>query len=121
MFADHVCIPDLLLMAAYVKPGCLTQGWSLMLIGPFLDRYVAQDWVFRYNWTTAALVCLTVSCSLAVGVNLSQFACLGRFSAVSYQVPLPQQRSNRMYHSCAKRWQLIPELFMWRHQHQLIR
>lgn len=66
-----------------------------MLIGPFLDRYVAQDWVFQYNWSTAALVCLAVSCSLAVGVNLSQFACLGRFSAVSYQVPVPLHR-----HTC---------------------
>ena len=65
------------------------QGWSLLLIGPFLDRYVADDWVFRYTWSTAALICLAVSCSLAVGVNLSQFACLGRFSAVSFQVILP--------------------------------
>lgn len=74
-------------VAACAKLARLVQGWSLMLIGPFLDRYVAQEWVFRYNWSTAALVCLAVSCSLAVGVNLSQFACLGRFSAVSYQAP----------------------------------
>lgn len=65
------------------------QGWSLLLIGPFLDRYVSEKWVFHYSWTSAALVCLAVSCSLAVGVNLSQFACLGRFSAVSFQVPPP--------------------------------
>ena len=68
-----------------------------MLIGPFLDRYVAHEWVFRYDWSTAALVCLAVSCSLAVGVNLSQFACLGRFSAVSYQVPAPTE-------TCSDNW-----------------
>jgi hypothetical protein len=57
-----------------------------MLIGPMLDRHVSRAWVFNYEWTAAALACLLVSCALAVGVNLSQFACLGRFSAVSFQV-----------------------------------
>lgn len=56
------------------------------MIGPFLDRYVVDAWVFQYDWRTAAMVCLGFSCALAVGVNLSQFACLGRFSAVSFQV-----------------------------------
>lgn len=39
-----------------------------------------------YTWSTAAAVALATSCALAVLVNLSQFACLGRFTAVSYQV-----------------------------------
>lgn len=34
----------------------------------------------------AALVVMVASCSLAVLVNVSQFMCLGRFSAVSFQV-----------------------------------
>lgn len=38
----------------------------------------------------AALCCLQVfiilSCSIAVGTNLSQFICIGRFTAVSFQV-----------------------------------
>jgi solute carrier family 35 protein E3 len=61
------------------------QGWTLMLLGPFLDRYVSAAWVFNYDWNVPALTCLALSCACAVGVNISQFMCLGRFSAVSYQ------------------------------------
>lgn len=64
----------------------MLQGWSLLAIGPFLDYYVVDAWVLDYTWRTAAIVALVSSCALAVLVNLSQFACLGRFSAVSYQV-----------------------------------
>lgn len=59
-----------------------------MLLGPFLDRYVSAAWVFNYDWNVPALSCLALSCACAVGVNISQFMCLGRFSAVSYQVLL---------------------------------
>lgn len=62
------------------------QGWTLLLIGPFLDRYVSSSWVFNFNYTFPALVFLVLSCSMAVFVNISQFMCLGRFSAVSFQV-----------------------------------
>lgn len=34
----------------------------------------------------AAMVTMVLSCTLAVLVNVSQFMCLGRFSAVSFQV-----------------------------------
>ena len=63
----------------------MLQAWSLLLIGPFLDRYVVHQWVFQYDYRSAAIACLALSCAVAVGVNVSQFACLGRFSAVSYQ------------------------------------
>ncbi len=63
----------------------MSQAWSLLLIGPFLDRYVVHQWVFQYDYRSAAVACLALSCAVAVGVNVSQFACLGRFSAVSYQ------------------------------------
>jgi len=62
------------------------QAWSLIFVGPFIDRMVTQDWVFSYSFTTAGAFVLAASCSLAVLVNLSQFMCLGRFSAVSFQV-----------------------------------
>lgn len=62
------------------------QGWTLLLIGPFLDRYVSSSWVFDFSYTFPALVFLVLSCSMAVFVNISQFMCLGRFSAVSFQV-----------------------------------
>ncbi len=68
---------------------CCLQGWTLLLIGPFLDRYVSSSWVFDFNYTFPALVFLVLSCSMAVFVNISQFMCLGRFSAVSFQVDLP--------------------------------
>ena len=42
--------------------------------------------MFNYDWNVPALTFLALSCACAVGVNVSQFMCLGRFSAVSYQV-----------------------------------
>ncbi|CAK0784935.1 hypothetical protein CVIRNUC_008140 [Coccomyxa viridis] len=62
------------------------QAWTLLLLGPFLDRYISHAWVFNYDWNVPALTFLALSCACAVGVNVSQFMCLGRFSAVSYQV-----------------------------------
>ena len=64
----------------------LPQGWSLLFVGPFMDYYVVGAWVLDFHWVTPAAVALAASCALAVLVNLSQFACLGRFTAVSYQV-----------------------------------
>ena len=55
-------------------------------MGPFLDRYITGDWVHSYQWSRASTLLAAASCAAAVGVNVSQFACLGRFSAVSYQV-----------------------------------
>jgi N6-adenosine-specific RNA methylase IME4 len=73
----------------------LLQGWSLLLIGPFLDYFVVDAWVLDYNWRTAAAIAFGASCALAVLVNLSQFMCLGRFTAVSYQVRVPSLRAMR--------------------------
>ena len=64
----------------------MLQGWTLLLIGPFLDRYVSSSWVFDFSYSFNAVVFLVLSCSMAVFVNISQFMCLGRFSAVSFQV-----------------------------------
>ena len=64
------------------------QGWTLLLIGPFLDRYVSSSWVFDFTYSIPAIMFLALSCSMAVFVNISQFMCLGRFSAVSFQVQL---------------------------------
>ena len=57
-----------------------------MLVGPFLDHYISASWVWDFQFTTINLLLTAVSCIMAVLVNLSQFMCLGRFSAVSYQV-----------------------------------
>jgi solute carrier family 35, member E3 len=62
------------------------QGWTLLLAGPFVDRLVVGRWVSSYEPNVPALVCLAASCTVAVLVNVSQFMCLGRFSAVTFQV-----------------------------------
>lgn len=64
------------------------QGWSLLLVGPAIDRLVSGRWVRSYEWSTPALEALVASCIVAVLVNVSQFMCLGRFSAVTFQVCL---------------------------------
>lgn len=62
------------------------QAWSLLAAGPLLDRVMAGQWVTRFAMMPAAAGWLLGSCCLAVLVNVSQFACLGRFRAVTFQV-----------------------------------
>ena len=59
---------------------------SMLLFGPVLDEIITGKWVFDYEWSTPATVALLVSCFFAVLVNISSFLCIGRFSAVSFQV-----------------------------------
>lgn len=58
----------------------------LLCIGPLIDQAITKQWVLDYGWTQPSLSQLLLSCALAVLVNISQFMCLGRFSAVSFQV-----------------------------------
>ena len=62
------------------------QGASLLLLSPFLDKVTTGGYVTDYEWTQGALLCMVLSCSAAVLVNVSQFLVLGRFTAVTYQV-----------------------------------
>lgn len=62
------------------------QGVMLLVVGPFMDKVVAGKWILDYVPTAAATQWLLLSCSVAVLVNISQFMCLGRFSAVTFQV-----------------------------------
>lgn len=62
------------------------QGVALLLAGPLIDRALSSRWVFAFNFTIPGLGCLGLSCAVAILVNLSQFMCLGRFSAVTFQV-----------------------------------
>lgn len=62
------------------------QGVMLLLVGPLVDKALTGQWVGRYTVTTPGLACLLLSCLISVGVNISQFMCLGRFSAVTFQV-----------------------------------
>ena len=58
----------------------------VITVGPVVDYMVGGSWVTSYTWNSQALLALALSCSLAILVNISQFSCLGRFSAVSFQV-----------------------------------
>lgn len=64
------------------------QGAMLLLVGPLVDKALTGQWVGQYTVTTPGLACLLLSCLISVGVNISQFMCLGRFSAVTFQVSL---------------------------------
>ncbi|KAK7270412.1 hypothetical protein RIF29_23525 [Crotalaria pallida] len=62
------------------------QAASLLLIGPFLDYWLTDNRVDRYAYSTGSVMFIILSCTIAVGTNLSQFICIGRFTAVSFQV-----------------------------------
>ncbi|PWZ40201.1 UDP-rhamnose/UDP-galactose transporter 6 [Zea mays] len=62
------------------------QAGSLLLVGPFADYLLTGKRVDQFSLSSLALFFLALSCFIAIGVNLSQFICIGRFSAVSFQV-----------------------------------
>ena len=62
------------------------QTGFLLCIGPFLDRLISGVWVSMAYFTQCTARVLPMSCALAVVVNASQFSCLGKFTAVTFQV-----------------------------------
>lgn len=76
------------------------QGVMLLLVGPLVDKAVSGAWVSAYTLTVPGLSCLLLSCLISVGVNISQFMCLGRFSAVTFQVGLRVLRETGSKHCC---------------------
>ncbi|KAJ0026316.1 UDP-rhamnose/UDP-galactose transporter 6 [Pistacia vera] len=62
------------------------QAATLLLVGPFLDYWLTGKRIDAYDYQTASVVFIILSCTIAVGTNLSQFICIGRFTAVSFQV-----------------------------------
>ncbi|XP_051124658.1 UDP-rhamnose/UDP-galactose transporter 6-like [Andrographis paniculata] len=62
------------------------QAASLLLIGPFLDYRLTNKRINAFEFHTPSVVFIILSCTIAVGTNLSQFICIGRFTAVSFQV-----------------------------------
>ncbi|VVA37277.1 PREDICTED: UDP-galactose transporter 2 [Prunus dulcis] len=62
------------------------QAGSLLLLGPFLDYWLTSKRVDAYDYNFTSLMFIFLSCTIAVGTNLSQFICIGRFTAVSFQV-----------------------------------
>lgn len=64
----------------------LPMGLCLTLLGPVLDRTITGQWVHEYDFDAVVIILITASCLIAILVNLSSFMCLGRFSAVTFQV-----------------------------------
>ncbi|KAA8535903.1 hypothetical protein F0562_028381 [Nyssa sinensis] len=62
------------------------QAISLLVIGPFIDYFLGGQFISNYNLSSGAFFFILLSCSLAVFCNISQYLCIGRFSAVSFQV-----------------------------------
>ncbi|KAL3621576.1 UDP-rhamnose/UDP-galactose transporter 3 [Castilleja foliolosa] len=62
------------------------QACSLLLLGPIIDYYLSSKLIFYYNFGAGVTLFILLSCSLAVFCNVSQYLCIGRFSAVSFQV-----------------------------------
>jgi hypothetical protein len=51
-----------------------------------LPPQVTSHWVTEWEVSVPGMWCLLLSCAVAVVVNISQYLCLGRFSATSFQV-----------------------------------
>ncbi|CAI0428445.1 unnamed protein product [Linum tenue] len=62
------------------------QAGSLLLVGPFLDYWLTTKRVDAYPYSLTSVLFIVLSCTIAIGTNLSQFICIGRFTAVSFQV-----------------------------------
>uniref|UniRef100_A0A5B7CE08 Putative UDP-galactose transporter 2-like n=1 Tax=Davidia involucrata TaxID=16924 RepID=A0A5B7CE08_DAVIN len=62
------------------------QAISLLVVGPFIDYYLGGQFILNYKLSSGAFFFILLSCSLAVFCNISQYLCIGRFSAVSFQV-----------------------------------
>ena len=62
------------------------QAVLLICIGPSIDKLLFGSSLFVYQWSSPAVFALSFSCLFAVWVNASQYMCLGKFSAVTFQV-----------------------------------
>ncbi|KAL6571941.1 UDP-rhamnose/UDP-galactose transporter 1 [Orobanche minor] len=62
------------------------QAGSLLVLGPIIDYYISGNLILDYKFTSGAMLFILLSCCLAVFCNVSQYLCIGRFSAVSFQV-----------------------------------
>ncbi|KAF5741004.1 Nucleotide-sugar transporter family protein [Tripterygium wilfordii] len=62
------------------------QALSLLVLGPFVDYYLSGKFITTYKMSSGAIFFVLLSCCLAVFCNMSQYLCIGRFSAVSFQV-----------------------------------
>ncbi|KAM0941045.1 putative sugar phosphate transporter domain-containing protein [Dioscorea sansibarensis] len=62
------------------------QAVTLLVLGPFMDFWLSNRRVDKFDYNAPSLLFIILSCTIAVGTNLSQFICIGRFTAVTFQV-----------------------------------
>ncbi|KAG0455203.1 hypothetical protein HPP92_024162 [Vanilla planifolia] len=62
------------------------QAASLLVLGPFMDYCLNRRLILNYHFSTGAMLFIVLSCALAVFCNMSQYLCIGRFSATTFQV-----------------------------------
>lgn len=62
------------------------QAGSLLLLGPLVDYWLTNKRIDHFDFTFSSSAFIILSCTIAIGTNLSQFICIGRFTAVSFQV-----------------------------------
>ncbi|KAL6180752.1 hypothetical protein ACLB2K_047411 [Fragaria x ananassa] len=62
------------------------QAVSLLIFVPFIDYCLSGIFITNYQMSSGVIAFILLSCSLAVFCNISQYLCIGRFSAVSFQV-----------------------------------
>eukprot|EP00249_Psilotum_nudum_P006776 c20047_g1_i1 orf=477-1571(+) len=62
------------------------QAASLLVLGPFIDYFLNGRNILEYSLSSGCILFVGLSCALAVFCNMSQYLCIGRFSAVSFQV-----------------------------------
>ncbi|RYR34017.1 hypothetical protein Ahy_A10g048728 isoform C [Arachis hypogaea] len=65
---------------------CPYQAATLLVSGPFLDKFLTNQNVFAFNYTTQVTVFIVLSCLISISVNFSTFLVIGKTSPVTYQV-----------------------------------
>eukprot|EP01025_Chloroclados_australasicus_P053909 TRINITY_DN638_c0_g1_i1.p1 TRINITY_DN638_c0_g1~~TRINITY_DN638_c0_g1_i1.p1 ORF type:complete len:380 (-),score=17.54 TRINITY_DN638_c0_g1_i1:778-1917(-) len=62
------------------------QGLIMLSVGPVLDKAISDRWVNEFKYTNAVLGLISMTCCVAIIVNMSQFFTLKGFSAAAYSV-----------------------------------
>ncbi|CAI5474695.1 unnamed protein product [Closterium sp. Yama58-4] len=62
------------------------QAVLLVICGPTVDYLLTRRSLLAFRPTPASVAFIVLSCVLALFVNLSMYLCIGKFSAVSFQV-----------------------------------
>lgn len=65
---------------------CPYQAMTLLVSGPFLDKFLTKQNVFAFQYTPQVLGFIVLSCLISISVNFSTFLVIGKTSPVTYQV-----------------------------------